>query len=151
MLNELHGGGAQALTRKQLRDALIAAEALRVGEARGEDTLPRIVPEYGSGSVLNRLHPRLRDALLASGVDRLYTHQEDAIAAGLAGANVVLQAPTASGKSLAFQVPMVNTLLESPSAKALLIYPMKALAFDQRQQLERLTASIGKQIRLLVV
>ena len=85
----------------------------------------------------------MRSALQASGIDQLYTHQEDAIAACLAGVNVVLQAPTASGKSLAFQVPMVNTLLESPSAKALLIYPMKALAFDQRQQLERLTASIG--------
>ena len=130
-------------TREQMREALIAGEALRDGEVYGEDTQPRIVPDYGSGELLNRLHPRLSDALRRAGIAQLYTHQEDAIEAALDGANVVLQAPTASGKSLAFQVPMVDSLLKSPSAKALLVYPMKALAFDQRRQLEDLTRSLG--------
>lgn len=145
MVIEMRRDHVEPPLRDRLRNALIAGDALREGEVCGEDIQPRIIPEYGPGEVLNLLHPRLTGALSRAGIDRLYTHQEDAIAACLGGANVVLQAPTASGKSLAFQVPMVNTLLESPSAKALLIYPMKALAFDQRRQLERLTGSLGNR------
>lgn len=135
----------KAPTRAQMREALIEAEALREVELHGEETQPRIIPECGSGEVLKRLHPRLRNALCEAGIEQLYTHQEDAIEAGLSGANVVLQAPTASGKSLAFQVPMMDKLLKDPSAKALLIYPMKALAFDQRRQLEELTRPLGNE------
>ena len=113
-------------TRAQMREALIEAEALREEELHGEKTQPRIVPKCGSGEVLKRLHPRLRDALCEAGIEQLYAHQEDAIEASLAGDNVVLQAPTASGKSLAFQVPMIDKLLKDPSAKALLIYPNPA-------------------------
>lgn len=129
--------------REEMREALISAGALREDEILGEQTQPRIEPSYGSGEVLKLLHPRLRDALSKTGIEQIYTHQEDAIRNGLEGANIVLQAPTASGKSLAFQVPVIDTLLKNPSAKALFVYPMKALAFDQRRQLEELTAPLG--------
>ena len=130
--------------RNRMREALIEVEALREEELCGEETQPRIVPEYGSGEVLKRLHPRLREALGEAGVLQLYTHQEDAIEAGLAGANVVLQAPTASGKSLAFQVPMMDKLLKDPSAKALLVYPMKALFIRLPEQT---TGRVGGESR----
>ena len=55
----------------------------------------------------------------------------------LDGKNVVLQAPTASGKTLAFLIPMLEALCK-PGTHALMIYPTKALALDQRDQLSRL-------------
>ena len=59
----------------------------------------------------------------------------------------MLQAPTASGKSLAFQLPMLNTLANDPRGHALMIYPTKALALDQRDQLHRLAKEIpGRKI-----
>ena len=74
----------------------------------------------------------------------MYRHQQEAIEQALNGRNVVLQAPTASGKTLAFQVPMVETLLADSKAHALMIYPTKALAFDQRDQLMRLAGGLPK-------
>ena len=59
----------------------------------------------------------------------------------LQGANVVLQAPTASGKTLAFQIPMLESLCQ-PGVHALMLYPTKALALDQREQLTRLTSAM---------
>ncbi|MDE0224023.1 MAG: DEAD/DEAH box helicase [Gammaproteobacteria bacterium] len=88
----------------------------------------------------------LRVALKVRGIERLYQHQSDAIEQALKGANVVLQAPTASGKTLAFQVPMLESLRET-GAHALMIYPTKALALDQREQLTQLTSAMrGRQI-----
>jgi len=77
------------------------------------------------------------------GITRLYQHQADAISAALNGNNVVLQAPTASGKTLSFQVPILEALDQTPDAHALMIYPTKALAFDQRDQLGQLAEHIG--------
>ena len=71
----------------------------------------------------------------------MYQHQSEAIAQALEGANVVLQAPTASGKTLAFQIPVLESLRE-PGAHALMLYPTKALALDQREQLTRLTSEM---------
>ena len=55
----------------------------------------------------------------------------------------MLESPTASGKTLAFTAPMLHTLLEDPNAHALMIYPTKALAFDQRMQIRPLCESLG--------
>ena len=81
------------------------------------------------------LNKRVVEALAAEGIHRPYQHQADAIEASLRGQNVVLESPTASGKTLAFIAPMLHTLLTEPDSHALMIYPMKALAFDQREQI----------------
>ena len=91
--------------------------------------------------MLEGLGERLRAALDNRGIERLYGHQSEAIAQALKGANVVLQAPTASGKTLAFQIPMLESLRE-PGAHALMLYPTKALALDQRDQLIRLASGM---------
>ncbi|MXV85769.1 DEAD/DEAH box helicase, partial [Candidatus Poribacteria bacterium] len=54
------------------------------------------------------------------------------------GTDIVLESPTASGKTLAFSAPMLDALVRNPGSHALMIYPMKALAFDQREQIEKL-------------
>jgi len=123
-----------------LLDQLRAFDALRDGEHDGDDltieTVDSVAPVYADGSVFGTLTPQIADLLRHSGITRLYRHQADAIAKAMDGANVVLQAPTASGKTLAFQIPMMERLARE-GGHALMIYPMKALANDQRDQLRR--------------
>ena len=90
-------------------------------------------PEVGSP-----IDPRLRAALASRGIERPYAHQAAAIAAALAGRDVVLATATASGKSLCFQVPIIQAALADPRARALLLFPTKALARDQLRSLREL-------------
>ena len=127
-------------------DELRRFDALRDGEA-GNDivsqaTLGAIAPTYADSTVFDSLSPTLATALHGRNVHRLYQHQAEAISQARNGNNVVLQAPTASGKTLAFQVPMLETLATQSSSHALMIYPTKALALDQRDQLMRLADKI---------
>jgi DEAD/DEAH box helicase domain-containing protein len=77
------------------------------------------------------LNPRLIATVQGRGIEQLYTHQAQAIEAALAGAHVVLATSTASGKTLAYNVPILNALLDDPAACALYLFPTKALAHDQ--------------------
>src|SRR5262245_1804521 len=74
---------------------------------------------------------RLRDALEARGISQLYTHQAESITHAQAGRNVVVITPTASGKTLCYNAPVLNAVLENPSSRALYLFPTKALAQDQ--------------------
>jgi DEAD/DEAH box helicase domain-containing protein len=76
------------------------------------------------------LHPTVRDALRRAGIDALYSHQAAALAAA-ADRPVIVTTGTASGKSLCFNLPMLDTLARDPKARALYLYPTKALAQDQ--------------------
>lgn len=77
------------------------------------------------------LVPEVQHLLSALGISALYTHQQEAIAHALAGINTVVATPTASGKSLIYTLPVVQTLLRDSAAKALFLFPLKALAQDQ--------------------
>ena len=77
------------------------------------------------------LNPLVKAALSAKGAARTYTHQADAIDATLSGQNIVVSTSTASGKSVCFQAPVLHTLLENPDARALYLFPTKALGHDQ--------------------
>jgi DEAD/DEAH box helicase domain-containing protein len=88
------------------------------------------------------LHPALREALLALRMPRLYSHQREAYDASRRGEHVVVTTGTASGKSLAFLLPVLQGLSEDPAARAILLYPTKALARDQLRGIERLIASL---------
>jgi DEAD/DEAH box helicase domain-containing protein len=83
------------------------------------------------------LHPAVREALRRVGIERLYTHQADAFAAATHGP-VIVTTGTASGKSLCFHLPMLDTLSRDPKARALYIYPTKALAQDQARAINAL-------------
>ena len=89
------------------------------------------------------LPPSLRDALRASGIERLYSHQAAALDAARAGRNVLAITPTASGKSLVFALPVLEAILEEPGARALFLYPTKALAQDQVAGLRSLAMALG--------
>ncbi|MBW2260996.1 MAG: DEAD/DEAH box helicase [Deltaproteobacteria bacterium] len=74
-------------------------------------------------------------ALEQLGIERLYTHQAEAVDHVLEGRNVVVATPTASGKSLCYQLPIIEQLAHEPDATALLIFPTKALEHDQGKEL----------------
>jgi DEAD/DEAH box helicase domain-containing protein len=89
------------------------------------------------------LAPGIAHALRERGIDRLYAHQTRAIEAACAGRHVVIATPTASGKSVAFHAPVLQALFDDPSARALYIYPTKALARDQEAGLLDLMTRAG--------
>jgi DEAD/DEAH box helicase domain-containing protein len=78
---------------------------------------------------------RLRAALAARGIEQLYTHQALAFGHVLAGRNVVTITPTASGKTLCYNGPVLDAILKDPSTRALYLFPTKALAQDQLAEL----------------
>ena len=84
------------------------------------------------------LHPELASALEALGIRELYTHQVQAVEAVRRGSDIVVVTGTASGKSLCYNLPVLERLLAEPDARALYIFPTKALAQDQLRGLERL-------------
>ncbi|MEA3375411.1 MAG: DEAD/DEAH box helicase [Chloroflexota bacterium] len=91
------------------------------------------------------LDPRLVATIRAQGIEQPYVHQAQAIEAVLAGEHVVLSTSTASGKTLAYNVPVLDTLLNDPEACALYIFPTKALAHDQIANLASLIAALRGQ------
>ncbi len=90
------------------------------------------------------LHPALLDALRARGIERLYAHQAEALEAAWAGPTIVTTG-TASGKSLAFNLPTLDVLCRDRRARALYLYPTKALAQDQARAINAL--GLTKQVR----
>ncbi len=81
------------------------------------------------------LDGRLAGALARRGIERLYTHQRASWDLARAGRNFVVVTPTASGKTLCYNLPVVQALLEDPSARALYLFPTKALSQDQQAEL----------------
>jgi len=81
------------------------------------------------------LHPAVRSALEARGLRALYTHQAETWAGVRRGEDVILTTGTASGKTLAFNLPVLDALAREPKLRALYLYPTKALAQDQARAL----------------
>jgi len=81
------------------------------------------------------LHPKLRGALVSAGVEQLYSHQAESYRAVRSGRDVVVVTPTASGKTLSYNLPVLQELLSAPEARALYLFPTKALSQDQQAAL----------------
>ena len=90
------------------------------------------------------LDERLRGVLRARGIEHLYTHQAEAIAHALARRDVVITTPTASGKTLCYNAPVLNAILRDPSTRALYLFPTKALAQDQLAELHELADLLSR-------
>ncbi|MCD6016678.1 MAG: hypothetical protein K0R88_2762 [Solirubrobacterales bacterium] len=83
------------------------------------------------------LAPELRAAIALAGIERPYSHQVEALAAARAG-DVIVTSGTASGKSLSFNLPVLDAIARDPKTRALYVYPTKALAQDQARKLSEL-------------
>ncbi len=89
----------------------------------------------------------MRDLLKDKGIEQLYSHQAAALQAVQAGEDIVVVTPTASGKTLCYNLPVLKTLLEDEEARALYLFPTKALAQDQVAELMAWSDSLGGKIK----
>jgi DEAD/DEAH box helicase domain-containing protein len=94
-----------------------------------EETFPARPAQYADPA--QPLPEAVADALRTRGMERLFTHQAAALDAIRGGASVIVTTGTASGKTLCYLLPVLERLLREPDARALFIYPTKALAQDQ--------------------
>ncbi len=105
--------------------------------------LPPVEADYAPFP--EKLDPRLRAALHSRGVRQLYSHQAEALAHVAAGRNIVVTTPTASGKTLCYNVPVLEAVLRDPAARALYLFPTKALAQDQMAELHELVGELREK------
>src|SRR5262245_36310141 len=131
------GPGEPRVDLADLIDRLVAESggavtALRRFAARPAQTV----------SIPDTLDPHLADALRARGVEALYTHQARALELLDKGGHCVVVTPTASGKTLCYNVPVLQALLTEPATRALYLFPTKALAQDQLAELEELARTL---------
>ncbi|WP_462411993.1 DEAD/DEAH box helicase [Neobacillus sp. Marseille-QA0830] len=92
------------------------------------------------------LHPLLKDALQQKGIEQLYTHQRTAYDKITSGKSVVAVTPTASGKTLCYNLPVLQTILQNSNARALYMFPTKALAQDQKSEINEIIQAAGIDI-----
>ena len=90
---------------------------------------------------------RIRDALERRGVRKLYSHQASAIQAIHDGSNVVVVTPTASGKTMCYNVPVLDAILKDEGSRALFLFPTKALSQDQTSELHELITEAGVDVK----
>ena len=93
------------------------------------------------------LDARLRDVFAARGIDRLYSHQAEAVVLAAAGRSFVVPTPTASGKTLCYNLPVLDRILNDPQARALYLFPTKALSQDQMHEVHGLVTDLGVDIK----
>jgi DEAD/DEAH box helicase domain-containing protein len=117
---------------------------------RGDVTLDHVIPaaEARFAPLPDDLHPELAVALAARGIERLYSHQADAYRAVRGGRHLVVVTPTASGKTLCYNLPVLQRLLERPDRRALFVFPTKALAQDQLAELSALKHGLPIDLRV---
>lgn len=94
------------------------------------------------------VHPALLKAFQDKGFTRLYTHQQTAWQHLHEGKNIAVVTPTASGKTLCYNLTVLDTILKNPSARAIYLFPTKALSQDQRAELDETIRSLPEEIRL---
>src|SRR6187549_1283140 len=127
------------------------------------ETLERLIadPEIAQSVVAHRVLPerpaqtapfpewldkRLVRALHGQGIEMLYTHQADSLAALRRGEDIVVVTPTASGKSLCFNLPVLQAVAEDPAARALYLFPTKALSQDQLASFRELATAADIEV-----
>jgi DEAD/DEAH box helicase domain-containing protein len=115
------------------------------GEVTLDHTLPAAAPELVD--LPADLHPDLAAALGTRGLTKLYTHQAQAWASARAGRHFVIVTPTASGKTLCYNLPVLQSIAENPQARALYLFPTKALAQDQLAELGRLADALPLDLK----
>ena len=108
-----------------------------------------IEPRDGSYAPLpDDISPVLRTALTERGIDKLYSHQAESFKAARSGRDFVVVTPTASGKTLCYNLAVLQTILEQPESRALYLFPTKALSQDQQSELNEsvLAGDLGVKI-----
>jgi DEAD/DEAH box helicase domain-containing protein len=124
---------------QMLNDPASASNIVAYRQVSARDAAYR---EYPAG-----IDARVVSALGVRGIECLYSHQREAIDAILAGESVVVVTPTASGKTLCYNLPVLNAILADDAARALYLFPTKALSQDQLSELHALVDSLDVDIK----
>ncbi|WP_081622711.1 DEAD/DEAH box helicase [Heyndrickxia acidiproducens] len=96
-----------------------------------------------TGPFPENVHPALKAGLEKRGIKDLYSHQVTAFHLALSGKNFVAVTPTASGKTLCYNLPVLQTILDNPNTRALYMFPTKALAQDQKSEMNEIIEEAG--------
>ncbi|KAI8991328.1 P-loop containing nucleoside triphosphate hydrolase protein [Mycotypha africana] len=119
------------------------------GQLESDDnqrTFPAEEPVYGD----IHLSEEIKSALTENNINHLYVHQADALNGLYEGKHVIVSTPTASGKSLIYQIPVLEALLKNIESKAMYIFPTKALAQDQMRALQDIIRRISKLSHIMI-
>jgi len=108
------------------------------------EVVPAVEGSYRD--IPEELEPRIREALVKRGINKLYSHQAAAVEAVNRGSHTVIVTPTASGKTLCYNLPVVGAMINNPASRALYLFPTKALAQDQVAELRDLTSGLDRKI-----
>ncbi len=124
-------------------------EITRAREYRGQLVHLRRIPARKAryGQLSAPLHPDVQERLSALGITRFYVHQSQAINAIRQGRHVIIATSTASGKTICFNVPVLDAIAGDRRVRALYVYPTKALAQDQLRVLRELTGGTLSWVR----
>ncbi|NRD80529.1 DEAD/DEAH box helicase [Bacillus sp. BRMEA1] len=132
--------------KKNLQDIL---NELRINDEFNKNiaewhTIPEKPPQ--TVALPDHLNSKLKEALHQKGIEQLYTHQRSAYESIMAGKSIVAVTPTASGKTLCYNLPVLQTILNNPNARALYMFPTKALAQDQKSEINEIIQAAGVDI-----
>ena len=132
------------MTLEQIVDALRTRDrfAAQFTAWRSLAEVPAQYEEFPSD-----LDPRLARALQRKGIRQLYSHQAESYRAVARGDDVVVVTPTASGKTLCYNLPVIDAILKRGDARALYLFPTKALSSDQVDELQGLVEALGVDLR----
>jgi DEAD/DEAH box helicase domain-containing protein len=132
------------MTLEQIVDALRTRERF-APQFTSWQMLPEIPARYEPFPP--EIDTRVAQALQRRGIRQLYSHQAEAYRAVAGGADTVIVTPTASGKTLCYNLPVIDTILRHGDARALYLFPTKALSGDQVDELQGLVASLGVDLK----
>jgi DEAD/DEAH box helicase domain-containing protein len=155
---ELAGGGV-ILAGMRVKSQLVLQEAaLRRSAGFGEFLAEFKKSESVSGyhhiparqpkllDIPSRLDPAVRTVLEGRGIRQLYSHQAEAFDLAQDGKNIVVVTPTASGKTLCYNLSVLNRIIRNPDARALYLYPTKALTYDQLGDLMQWSNALDREV-----
>jgi len=132
------------MTLRQLLDRL-SSDPRRSSRIAAWREIPARPPRYVPFP--DGLHPALVAALRRRGIEQLYAHQGEAYEAVRGGAHIAIATPTASGKTLCYNLPVLERILREPETRALYLFPTKALSADQVDELQGLIGLLGRDIK----
>jgi len=109
------------------------------------EVVPPVGGEYAEYP--ESLNPQLVDVLRRRGIERLFCHQAEAVELAARGRSFVVPTPTASGKTLCYNLPVLDTILTDSHARALYLFPTKALSQDQMHEVHGIVTDLGAVIK----
>jgi DEAD/DEAH box helicase domain-containing protein len=136
-----------ATERQSTLDVVQEALGVLAARHRSDEILTAVkhIParEAQWGPLPGWVRPELAEAYRAKGIEQLYSHQAEAARLAHAGEDFVVVTPTASGKTLCYNLPILNAIVQNADTRALYLFPTKALAQDQLSELHDLASRLG--------